>query len=463
MPIDIILILIFYRKRVIFTLDTDGVVQCIILVVLLVLSGYFSSAETALTTVNRVRLRELAEEGNKKAENALILLAKPGKMLSTILICNNVVNLSASSLTTTMAARLFGNSFIALATGILTLLLLLFGEITPKTMATLNNEKLTLRYSGIILFLSRILTPIIFIIDKLSNAILRLHKIDPVGARSAMTEFELRTIIEESVKDGVIETEEREMINNVVDLGDTTVKDVMIPRMEMKSISVDATYEELKETFLAEKHTRIPVYEESTDNIVGIINMKDILFYENHEGFTIRNIMRDPAFTFEHKNTSDLLAEMRQNSIAMMMVLDEYGSTVGLITLEDLLEEIVGEIRDEYDDYENEFIVEMGPNRYLIDGSMKLDDVNDALDLCLESKDYDSIGGLIIQQLDSIPEEGQSVVLEDGTKLSVVDMDKNHIDKVELLLPEETANDEADEINEDNTSTCGERSKEGQN
>lgn len=430
----------------IFILDTDGVMQCIILLVLLILSGFFSSSETALTTVNRVRLRELCENGSKKAANTLLLLNNPAKTLSTILICNNVVNLSASSLTTTMAARLFGNKYIALATGILTLLLLLFGEITPKTMATLNNEKLALSCSGTILFLSRVLTPVIFIVDKLSNGILRLHKIDPVGARSAMTEFELRTIIEESVKDGVIETEEREMINNVVDLGDTTVKDVMIPRMEMTSISVDSSFEELKNIFLAEKHTRIPVYEESTDNIVGIINMKDILFYECPADFSIRDIMRDPAFTFEHKNTSDLLAEMRQNSVAMMMVLDEYGSTVGLITLEDLLEEIVGEIRDEYDDYEKEFIVETEHNRFLIDGSMKIDDVNDALDIKLESEDYDSIGGLIIQQLDDIPQVGQSVSLEDGTKLTVVDMDKNHIDKVELLLPEEDSEDETDEI-----------------
>lgn len=443
-------------------MDTDGVVQCIILVVLLVLSGYFSSAETALTTVNRVRLKELSQEDNKKAINALTLLSRPGKMLSTILICNNVVNLSASSLTTTMAARIFGNAYIALATGVLTLLLLLFGEITPKTMASINNEKLALRCSGTILLLSRILTPVIFIVDKLSNLILRIHKIDPVGARSAMTEFELRSIIEESVKDGVIETEEREMINNVVDLGDTTVKDVMIPRTEMKSINVEATYDELKNIFLAEKHTRIPVFEESPDNIVGIINMKDVLFYENYDGFSIRNIMREPAFTIEHKNTSALLAEMRQKSLAMMMVLDEYGSTVGLVTLEDLLEEIVGEIRDEYDDYEKEFIIEAEPNRYLIDGSMKLDDVNDALNLELESEDYDSLGGLIIQQLDDLPSEGQSITLDSGIKLTVVDMDKNHIDKVELLLPEDSADDEANEIDENNAGTGGESSEERQ-
>ena len=444
-------------------MDTEGVVQCIILIILLLLSGFFSSAETALTTVNRLRLKELAEGGNKKAANALTLLNKPGKMLSTILIGNNVVNLSASSLTTTMAARLFGNSFIALATGILTLLLLLFGEITPKTMATLNSEKISLRSSGPILLLSRILTPVIFAIDKLSNVILRLNRIDPEGARSAMTEFEFRTIIEESVKDGVIETEEREMINNVVELGDTTAKDVMIPRMEMTSISVDATFEELKDIFLEEKHTRIPVFEESTDNIVGIINMKDILFYDCQNDFSIRNIMREPSFTIEHKNTSDLLAEMRQNSIPMIMVLDEYGSTVGLVTLEDLLEEIVGDIRDEYDDYEKEFIIETEPNRYLIDGSLKLDDVNDALHLNLESEDYDSIGGLIIQQLDDFPEEGQSVVLEDGIRLTVVDMDKNHIDKVELLLPEKAADDETDEVDKNDAGSGRESCEEGQN
>lgn len=415
-------------------MDTSDIFRCIVLIVLLYLSSYFSSAETALTTVNRVRLKELLEAGDKKAEKVLLLLDKPEKMLSTVLICNNVVNLSASALTTATVAKIFGSVYIAFATGALTLLLLIFGEITPKTMATLNNEKLSLRCGGTILTLSKILTPVIFIVDKMSNTVLRLYRVDPASAKSAMTEFEFRSIIEESVKDGVLESEEKEIINNVVDFGDSTARDIMIPKASITFIDVNTSFDELKEIFLEEKHTRFPVFEESTDNVIGIVNMKDLLFYENWDGFSIRSIMREPYFTYEYKKTSDLLAEMRQKSQPMSIVLDEYGAAAGLVTIEDLLEEIVGEIRDEYDDYEEEFIVKLEEGRFLVDGSMKIDDVNDALDTDYDSEDFDSIGGLVIERLEEIPKEGDFVILEDGDKITVVDMDKNHIDKVEIVL-----------------------------
>lgn len=417
-------------------MDTDGVIQCISLVLLLVLSAFFSSAETALTTVNRMKLRSLADDGNKHARTALKLLERPAKMLSTVLILNNVVNISASSLATTLALKLWGNKAVAAMTGVLTLLILIFGEITPKTLASLYSERLSLYYGGIILFLSRILTPVIFIIDKLSNGLLRLFHIDADSARTAMTEYELRTIVDVSHEDGVIESEERQMIYNVVDFGDSLAKDIMIPRIEMSCVSSDATYEELKEVFFEEKYTRIPVYEDSTDNIIGIVNMKDVLFLEDLEHFQIRNIMREANFTFEYKKTSELMMEMRENSISMILVLDEYGATVGLVTLEDLLEEIVGEIRDEFDEDEKDLIQPIGEREYLVEGSLKLDDINDALELSLDSEDYDSIGGLIIEKLDRLPEAGESVELDDGTILQVMEMDKNRIDKVKMTLPE---------------------------
>jgi len=425
-------------------LDTDGVIQIIILIILLALSGYFSSSETALTTVNRFRLKELAEQGNKGAINSLKLLENPSKMLSTILICNNVVNLSASALTTTMAARIWGNTAIAISTGLLTFLMLIFGEITPKTMATLNNEKVSLRCGSVIYGISKIITPVIYLVDKFSNAVLRLFRIDPKSARKAVSEYEFRSFVETSVQDGVIETEEKEIINNVVDFGDTTAKDIMIPKVDITFVPIDSTFDELKDIFLEEKYTRLPVYEDTTDNVVGIVNMKDLLFYENWDGFSIGQIMREPAFTYEYKNTADLLAEMRQKSISMIIVLDEYGAAVGLITLEDLLEEIVGDIRDEYDDYEKDSIIEVEPRKYLIDGSKKLDDINDFLGTDFESEDFDSIGGLIIEKLDDFPKEGDSVVLDNKTVLTVVDMDKNHIDKIEMLLPEDTPESESD-------------------
>jgi len=417
-------------------LDTTGVIQIIVLIVLLFFSGFFSSAETALTAVNKVRLEGLLDEGNKRAATALKLLENRSKMLSAILIMNNVINLSASALTTTIAMRMLGNGYIALATGILTLVLLVFGEITPKNIASIKSENITLAYSGIIYFLVKLLTPVIIIVDTLSNIILRLFGIDPTASHAAITEYEHRSIVDVSHEDGVIELEEAEMINNVVDFGDSCAKDIMIPRIEMTSVSIDASFDELKEIFFDKKYTRLPVYEDSNDNIVGIINMKDFLFYDNHEGFNIASLMREASYTFEYKKTSDLLMEMRQQSIPMIMVLDEYGATVGLVTLEDLLEEIVGDIKDEYDEDENNLIRQLSDREYVIDGSVKIDDINDALDTELTSEEYDSIGGLIIEKLEHIPELHESVILDNGIELVVTSMDKNHIESVKMFLPD---------------------------
>lgn len=431
-------------------MDTTGVIQFSSLVILLGLSAYFSSAETAYTAVNELSLKEQAEEGKRSATTALKLLENKSKLLSAILIFNNVVNLSASALTTTIAMKYLGNGYVALATGILTFILLIIGEITPKTIATLKSEKLVLRYSSLLYLLVRLLTPIIFIVDKFSRGFLKMLKVDPDAAREAMTEYELRTIVDVSHEDGVIESEERQMINNVVDFGDSCAKDVMIPRVEMCSINLNATFDELKEEFFSKKYTRIPVYEETPDNIVGVLNMKDILFYENYDGFNIRSIMREPNFTFEYKKTSDLLMEMREKTIPMIFVLDEYGATVGLVTLEDLLEEIVGEIRDEYDEDEEDLIKEIGEGEYLLDGTLKLDDINNALGTNLQSEEYDSIGGLIIEKLDHIPEPNESVELEDSyIRLIVNEMDKNHIESVIMqFIPHSDSDDESDDSSE---------------
>ena len=416
-------------------MDTEGVIQLVILVILLILSAFYSGAETALTTVSEIKLNTLAEAGDKKARRVLKLLEKKSKMLSAILIMNNVVNLSASALVTTLTARIWPG-YVAVATGILTLVILVFGEINPKTIATIHNEALSLHFGGIIMATMKLLTPVIFIVDKLSMLFLKMLRIDPEQAKSVLTENEIRTILDASHEEGVIETGEREMIDNVFDFGDSLAKDVMIPRIEMTCVNVDANYWELKEQFEVHKYTRIPVYEESTDNIVGIINMKDVLFYEDVNNFNIRNVMREANFTVEYKKTSELMVEMRQNHISMILVLDEYGDTVGLVTLEDLLEEIVGEIRDEFDEDEEDLIQEIGERQYLVDGSLKIDDINDALGLTLNSENYDSIGGIIIEKLERVPEVGDSVELDDGTVLTTVQMDKNHIEQIRMELPE---------------------------
>lgn len=422
-------------------MDPTGAIQILSLLILLLLSGYFSSAETAYTAASELGLKEEAENGKKQAVIALKLLDNKSKLLSAILIFNNIVNLSASALTTTIAMKYLGSAYIALATGILTFILLIVGEITPKTIATVKSETIALKYASVLYLVVKLLTPVIFIVDKFSRAFLKLFNVDPDAAREAMTEYELRSIVAASHEDGVIETEERQMIDNVVDFGDSCAKDVMIPRVEMCSVSIESTFNELKEVFFDKKYTRIPVYDETPDNIVGVLNMKDLLFYQNYDGFNIRSIMREPNFTFEYKKTSDLLMEMRENTIPMIFVLDEYGATVGLVTLEDLLEEIVGEIRDEYDEDEDDLIKETGENEYLLDGTLKLDDINNALGTTLSSEEYDSIGGLIIEKLDHIPEVNESVELkEEHIRLTVNQMDKTHIESVIMqILPYSSA------------------------
>ncbi|HBA63392.1 MAG TPA: hemolysin [Lachnospiraceae bacterium] len=417
-------------------MDSSVVIQIIILTILLALSAFFSSAETCLVTVNKIRIRTLVEEGNKRAETLLKITEDSGKMLSAILIGNNIVNLAASSIST-MIAYNFGGAAVAIATGIITLLILLFGEITPKTMATIHAEKLALAYTPVIYFLLRIMTPLIFIVNNLSRGVMFLFRIDPNARNDSMTETELRTIVDVSHEDGVIESEEKEMIYNVFDLGDAKAKDVMVPRVHMTFADVNSTYEELIEIFREDKFTRLPIFEDTTDNVIGTINMKDLLLYDSKKDFHILDIMREAYFTYEYKSISELLVEMRKASFNIAIVLDEYGETAGLITLEDILEEIVGEIHDEYDENEEDYIKELAKNEYLIEGSMNLDDLNDEIGLMLESNDYDSLGGFIIEQLDRLPELNDEVTTDDGIRMVVEKLDKNRVEKVHLYIPED--------------------------
>ncbi len=418
------------------SLDSSDAIQIIILIILLALSGFFSSAETALTTVNKIRMRSLAEDGNKRAQLVLDVTEHHShKMLSAILIGNNIVNISASSLAATLAYG-FGGYMVSIVTALLTILILVFGEITPKSVATLNAEKLSLSYIRIIRFFMIIMTPFIFVINLISRSLLFLLRIDPNAKSDAMTEDELRTIVDVSHEDGVIESEEKEMIYNVFDLGDARAKDVMVPRVNVTFADVNSSYNELIDLFKRDKFTRLPVYEGTTDNVIGTINMKDLLLFENKEHFCIKDILREAYFTYEYKNISELLVEMRDTSFNIAIVLDEYGETAGLITLEDILEEIVGEIHDEYDENEEECLKKLKPNEYVIEGSMSLDDVNDRLGTELESEDYDSLGGFIIEHLDRLPEVGDEVIVESGIKLIVESLDKNRVENVHVYLPE---------------------------
>ncbi len=421
-------------------MDTPGVIQCIVLVILIILSGFFSSAETALTTVNRVRMRTLEEEGSKRAATVNKILDNYSKMLSTILIGNNIVNISASALATTLAMRI--HLAVGIATGILTIVVLLCGEIIPKTWAMLYSEKLSLLYSPIIYALMQLLTPVIFVVDFLSKGFLKLLHIDPNKKVSTMTESDLKTYVDVSHEDGVIESEEREMIYNVFDFSDALAKDIMIPRINMVTVSVEDSYEQILDVFRESMYTRLPVYQDDNDNIIGLINIKDFILTKEPSSFHVKDILRDAHYTYEYKKIADLMYEMREKTTNVSFVLNEYGAAVGMITLEDLLEEIVGEIRDEYDEDEAEYIQEIDERTYLVEGSMKLDDINDALDTDLKSEDYDSIGGIIIECLDRLPEDGEEVTLENGIELKVQGTDQNRIVKVLMTLPEEPETEE---------------------
>lgn len=410
--------------------------QLIAIIILLCLSAFFSSSETALTTVNQIRMRTLADNGDKRAARVLHVTGNPGKMLSAILIGNNIVNLSASSISTSLAIHLFGNTGAGIATGILTFLILIFGEVTPKTMATIKADSMSLTVAAPIGLLMKILTPVIFIINKLSLGLMFLLHVNIKDAQKKMTEEELRTIVDVSQENGVIEHEERDMIHNLFDFGDAEAKEIMVPRIDMTFVQADATYQEVLDIFRQDMFTRLPVYEDSTDNVIGIINMKDFLLQNDTPEFSVRNLLREPYFTYEHKNTADLFLEMRKSSISLAIVLDEYGVTAGLITLEDLLEEIVGKIRDEYDADEEDDITRISDREFYVLGSANLNDVSEALSLHFTSDDYDTIGGYCLGLLDHLPEKNEIILTDNNILLRIDRMEKNRIERIYIRLPE---------------------------
>ncbi len=427
-------------------MDSSDAIQVLVLLALVGLSAFFSSAETALVTVNKIRIRNLIDEGDRRAITLSKLIEDQGKMLSAILIGNNIVNISASSLSTLMVTRWLAGTGLAafaagISTGVLTLTVLVFGEITPKTCATIHSEKIALAYAPVIYGWMIAATPLIYIMNHLSMGILFLMRVNPEDRSDAYTEEEIRTIVEVSHEDGVIEPEERKMINNVFDFGDATAKDVMVPKVDMSFLNVTASYHEMLELYKENKYTRYPVYEESTDNVIGMINVKDLLIYEDKEHFDSRNIMREVLYTHEHKKTSDIMLEMKQSSTNLAIVLDEYGVTSGMVTMEDLLEEIIGDIRDEYDEDEETLVTQINEREFVVAGAMSLDDLNDYLELDekglrLESEDYNSIGGIIIGLLDHLPEVGEEAVTENGIRLIADSVEKNRINEVHIILPE---------------------------
>ena len=414
--------------------STENILQIGLLVVLLLGSGFFSASETSLMSLSKIRIRYMEDEGVKGAKLVSSLIEKSSDLLSSILVGNNIVNIAATSVSTSLFINIFGDGGVAIATAVMTVLVLVFGEITPKTIAANSPEKIAVIVSKPISIIMKITKPIVWVFNLLTGIIFKIMGIDNDGVKPFITEEELKAMVNVSHEEGVLEMEEREIINNVFQFGDMQAKEAMIQRLDMVAIDIEDSYDEIIELFKSEKLSRLPVYQESIDDIVGILNIKDIIFLsdEEIENFDIKDYVREAFFTYEFKKITQLLEEMKKEKTQMAIVVDEYGGTAGLLTIEDLVEVIVGDIDDEYDEEEEE-IVKINDNEYLVEGSTKISDVNEQLGINLESEEFDSIGGFIIGYLKRIPEENEIIEVED-VKFKVESIDKNRINKIRIFV-----------------------------
>lgn len=389
-------------------------------------------SETALMSISKIRMRHMVEEGVKGARLLQKLLDDPNKLLGAILIGNNIVNIAASSIATTLATKILGGeSGVAIATGVMTVLVLIFGEITPKSIAKQKSEKVSLMVTKPINLIVIILKPFVAVFTSISGLFIRLFGGDPKASEPFITEEELKTMVGVSEEEGVLEDAEKEMIFNVFDFGDAQVKDVMIQRVDIVALDKEADYEEVLSVIREEQFSRIPVYDDTIDNIVGILSVKDLIIAgEKKEEFSVLDYVREPFYTFEFKKIAEVFNEMKKSRNHLAVVLDEYGGTVGIITMEDLVEEIVGDIEDEYDD-DKEMIEVIKEDEYVVDGSAKLDDISDLIGVNMESEELDSVGGLVIEELGRIPEENEEVLIN-NIRFIVEEVEKNRIKKVRI-------------------------------
>ncbi|MBU3154110.1 HlyC/CorC family transporter [Clostridium estertheticum] len=410
----------------------DGTWQIICLIILLLSSAFFSASETALMTLSKIRLRNMVESKIKGANIVNKLLENPSKLLGGILVGNNIANIGASSLATSLAITHFKDSGVAIATIIMTILVLIFAEITPKSLAAQNSEKIALKIAKPLSLITFILNPLITVLIYITNTIIKILGGEVNKSRPFITEEELKTMVSVSHEEGMLEGEEKQMIYNVFDFRDSQAKDVMTPRTDMIVASSNSTYAELINVFRKEQFSRLPIYEDTVDNVIGVLYIKDLIFFEDGKGeFKIEKHMRTPYFTYEFKSTADLFADMRLKRIPISIILDEYGGTAGLVTFEDLVEEIVGDIDDEYDDATDKIIV-IKEDEFIVAGDTKINMVNEMIGLNIESDDFDSIGGFVTGLLGRLPKTGETINYND-TKFIVQDTSKNRIIKLKII------------------------------
>ena len=407
--------------------------QIVLLVILLAMSGFFSMSETALMALSKIRIRHMVEDGVKGAKLVEKLSEDPSRLLGAILIGNNIVNIGASALATSIAVKAIGESGVGLVTIIMTILVLIFGEITPKSIAKQNSEKVALAVSKPINIIVKLFKPFIFVFTSISGLFIRLLGGDPKATQPFITEEELKTMVGVSEEEGVLEGVEKEMIFNVFEFADSQVKDVMVQRMDIVAVDINSTYEEVIDIIKREQFSRLPVYNQNIDDVVGILNVKDLIIAsQNKEEFKVSNYMREPYYTFEFKKIKELFSEMKKTRNHMSVVLDEYGGNVGIVTIEDLIEEVVGEIEDEYDDEKDDDIIVVKEDEYIVDGSARLDNIADLIGVTMESEEFDSVGGLIIGELGRFPEKKEEIKIN-NLKFVIEDIDKNRIKKVRIF------------------------------
>lgn len=412
---------------------SSNLIQIVLLAILLVASGFFSASETALMSLSKIRIRYMKEEGIKGAKLVGSLIEDSNNLLTSILVGNNVVNIAATSISTSLFLSIFQEKGVPIATAVMTILVLIFGEITPKTIAVNNTEKVALLVSRPIKIIITILKPVVWIFNIITKVIFKILGVQDKGIQPYITEEELKTMVNVSHEEGVLEIEEREIINNVFQFGDMQAKEAMVQRLDIIAINVEDTYDEIMDLFKHEKLSRLPVYEESIDNIIGILNIKDVVFLEDDEidNFNIKDYVREAFFTYEFKKITQLLEEMKKDKSQMAIVVDEYGATAGLITIEDLVEVIVGDIDDEYDE-EDEEIQVIKEDEYIVEGSTRISDVNEMIGIRLESEEFDSIGGFIIGHIGRIPDENE-VIEFDNIRFCIESLEKNRIMKIRIF------------------------------
>ncbi len=409
-----------------------------VLVVMVILSFVFSASETALMSVNKIKLRNMVDDGVVGAKKVEKLLEKQKEVLTTLLISNNIINISASAIATSVAVKHTDTvpNAVFYTTATLTILILIFGEVIPKNVAAKYAETILITFSPIISFSLMILKPFEAILNFVSKVIMRLFRIDIDKKVEIITEDELKTMVNVSHEEGILEVHESKMINNIFEFADQDAQDIMTPRVNMVCISVEATYDEVVKTYEEERFSRLPVYEGDVDNIIGVLYIKDIAFCDD-KNFNIADFIREAYIVYETKKIDELFSIMKQNRMSMAVVLDEYGATAGLVTFQDIIEEIFGEVNDEDDIVEDDEIQVLSESEFLVDGILRISDLNDEIGTEIESEDYETIGGYVIGLVGELPNEKDEIISEEfNLKFYIETIDKNRIEKLKLTILE---------------------------